>query len=119
MPGMLGLDERVVGHAGPHVGVQAERLADRDVEALEAAALRRGDRRLEKNLGAAQRIPGAWLDSGGVAAQVDLFADLDLLDVESRAGLFEDVKRRVHDFRADAVAVRDQNRRFLSGHHAL
>ena len=44
-----------------------------------------------------------------VAAQIDLFADLDVFDVEPRAGLFEDVQRGVHDFRADAVAVSDRD----------
>ena len=42
--GMLGVDERMVGHARPHVGILAQRLARGDVQALEAAALRRGDR---------------------------------------------------------------------------
>ena len=44
------------------------------------------------------------------AALVDLLADLDRLDVDARAGFLEDMQRRVHDFRADAVAVRDGNR---------
>ena len=70
---------------------------------------------LRKTLRAQQRIPGAGFDAGGVAAQVDLFADLDGLDLESRAGRFQDLERGVHDFRADAVAVRDGDRGF-GGH---
>ena len=83
---MLGRDERVIGNARPHVGVQAQRLARGDVEALEAAALRRGDGRLEKDLGAAQRFPRAGLDAGRVAAQIDLLADLDGFSLDARAG---------------------------------
>src|SRR5690606_10962725 len=40
--GVLGRDEGVVGHARPHVGVQAQHLAGGHVEALVAAALGRG-----------------------------------------------------------------------------
>ena len=43
----------------------------------------------------------------GVARQVDLLADLDLLDGEPRAGRLEDRERRVHDLGADAVAAGD------------
>ena len=67
--GMLGVDEGVVGDARPHVGVLAQRLAGGDVQALEAAALRRGDGGLEKDLGAQQRFPGTRFDAGGIAAQ--------------------------------------------------
>ena len=79
---MLGVDVGVVGHAGADVGVEAQRLARRDVQALEAAALRRGDRRLEKDLGAPQRFPRAGLDADADAALVDLLADFDGFDLE-------------------------------------
>jgi hypothetical protein len=39
--------------------------------------LRRRDRPLEEDAGAAEGLPGAGLDPGGVAAGVDLLADLD------------------------------------------
>ena len=65
---VLGLDVRMVGDARPDVGVEAERLAGGDVEALVAAALRRGDGRFEKHLGAAQRLPRFRVDARGVAA---------------------------------------------------
>ena len=89
---MLGVDERVIGDARADVGVQAERLARGDVEALEAAALRRGDGRFEEDLGAAQGFPGAGFDAGGVAAQVNLLADLDGFDLESGAGGFQNLR---------------------------
>ena len=89
-----------------------EGLARGDVEALEAAALRRGDGRLEEDLGPQEGIPGARVDAGGIAAQVDLFADLDGLDLESRARRLQNLERGVHDFRADAVAVGDRDRSF-------
>ncbi len=62
---------------------------------------------LRKTLGAPQRLPGRRVDAGGVAGEVDLLADLDLLDVEARAGLLQDVERRGHDLGADAVAAGD------------
>ena len=116
--GMLGVDERVIGDAGAHVGVEAERFAGGDVEALETAALRRGDGRFQENLGAAQGVPGAGLDAGGVAAQVDLLADLDGFDVKARAGGLQNVQGGGHDFGADAVAVRDRDGGF-SGHREI
>ena len=83
MPGMLRVDERMIGNAGPHVRVEAQRLAGGHVEALEAAALRRGDGRLQKNFRAAQGFPGAGLDTRGIAAQVDFFTDFDGLDLDA------------------------------------
>src|SRR5262249_15167642 len=44
---------------------------------------------------------------GSVAAQVDLLADLDLLDRETRARRLQDRQRRVHDLGADPVAARN------------
>ena len=86
--GMLGVDVGVVGDARAHVRVQAEHLPGGDVQALEAAALRRRDRRLQEHLRAAQRLPRARLDAGTVAAQVDLLADFDGLDVEPAPASF-------------------------------
>ena len=39
--------------------------------------------------------------------EVDLLADLDLLDRQARAGRLQDLERGGHDLRADAVAVGD------------
>ncbi len=105
--GVFGVDEGMVGNARAHVGVQAQRLAGGDVEALETAALRGGDGRLQEDLGAPQRFPGAWVDAGAVAAQVDLLADFDGFDVDARARFPQDVQGGGHDLGADAVAVRD------------
>ena len=105
--GMLGADERVIRHARPDVGVEAEHLARGDVEALVAAALRGGDGSFQEHLGAAQRIPGAGRDAGGVAGEVNLLADFDGVDFKGCAGLLEDVQRGGHDFGADAVAMGD------------
>ena len=41
------------------------------------------------------------------ATEVDLLADFDGFLLNARAGGFHDVEGRGHDFRADAVAVRD------------
>ncbi len=61
----------------------------------------------KKHFGAAQRFPGAGLDAGGVAAQINLFADFDGLDRERRAGRLDDAERGVHDLGTDAVAMRN------------
>ncbi len=107
---MPGGDERRVRSAGPHVGVEPERLAHGDVEALEPAALGGGDRRLVEHARAPQRLPGAGLDSRADALRVDLLADLDRLHFELRAGGLQDAQGRGHDLRADAVAVGDRDR---------
>ena len=59
--GMLGVDERMIGNARPHVGVEAQRLARGDVEALEAAALRGGDGRFRETLWCGAGIPRRWV----------------------------------------------------------
>ena len=116
--GMLGVDERVIGNARPHVGIQAQGLAGGHVEALEAAALRRGDGSLQKDFGAQERRPGAGFNAGRVAAQIDFFANLDGFDLQSRAGRFQDLQRGVHDFRTDAVAMGDGDGSF-GGHREI
>jgi len=112
---VLGVDERVIGDAWPHIRVLAQRLARGHIEALESAALRRGDGRFEKDFGAQERIPRTRFYAGGVAAQVNLLANLNGLDLESRASRFQDLKRGIHDFGTDAIAVGNSNRSF-SGH---
>ena len=112
---MLGRDVRVQRRAGAHVGVHAQRLAHRDVEALEAAALRRRDRRLEKDLRPAQRFPGRWLDA--VASRACRRARrCRSRSMSSRApAARDDAQRSIHDLRSDAVAVGDGHGDFLRG----
>ncbi len=102
---VFGLHEGRVGHAGADVGVEAERLAGGHVEALVAATLRGGDRRLEEDLGPPQGFPGLGSDAGQFAALVHGFADFDHLRRNGGAGGIEDAQGGFHDFRADAVAV--------------
>jgi hypothetical protein len=54
-------------------------------------------------------VPRARRDARRVAAQVNLLADLYRFDLQRRARRFQNVKRRVHNFRADAVAVRHRD----------
>jgi hypothetical protein len=110
---VLGRDVRVVGHARTHVRVEPQQLTCRDVQALEPAALRGCDGRLQEDLGPQQAIQRALLDARRVAAEVDLLADFNLLDLQPRARLLEDGQRRVHDLRTDAVALGDCNCNFL------
>src|SRR6266404_482341 len=106
---MLCLDKRMIGNARPDVRVQAERLAHRDVQTLETAALWRGDWRLQKNLGVAERFPRAGLNAGTVACQIDFLTNVDLFDIQLRTRFFQDVKRCLHYFRTDAIAIGDCN----------
>ena len=52
--GMLGSDERVVGNGWPDIGVEAKRLANGHIEALETATLRRRYWRLQEDASVAQ-----------------------------------------------------------------
>src|ERR1019366_1264659 len=92
-----------------------QRLAGGHVEALESSALRRRNRSFQKNFGSEERRPRTRFNSRAVATQIDLLANLDDLDVESRARRLQDLKRGAHDFRANAVPVRDGDRCF-GGH---
>ena len=112
---MFRVDVRVVGNARADIGVKAETLARGDVQAFVSASLGSGDRGFVENFGAAQRFPRTGFDTGRVAAKVNLFADVNRFNFKSRAGLQDDVQRGLHDFGADAVAMRNCNRGFL-GH---
>src|SRR6185436_9487175 len=102
---MLGIHEWVIRNAGPNVGKQAERFAHGHVEALEAAALWRGDGGLKKDFSAAQRVPGTGLDTRSIPGEVNLLADVYRFYLEVRAGFLENMQGGGHDLRADAVAV--------------
>ena len=105
-----GLHERVIADAGAHVGVQAQRLAHRDVEALIPAALRRGDGRLQQHLCTAQAFPRFGRDTGRVAHLILLLADLYRFDGDASLGFAQDFQRRFHDFGSDAVAISNGDR---------
>ena len=60
---VLGADERVIGDAGPNVGIESEGLSGGDVQALVTPALRRGNGSFEENFGAPERFPGVGLDT--------------------------------------------------------
>src|SRR6185437_2353787 len=107
---MLGLYKRMIGNTRANISEEAERLTHGDVKTLEAAALGRGDRRLKKNFGATQRIPGAGLDTRSVSGQVNLLADVYCFYLEVRPGFLENMQGGGHDLRADAVAVRNGDR---------
>ena len=104
---LRGGDERAVALARANVGVHPERFAERHVEALEPAALRRRDRSLEEDAVAAEHVPRLGRDAGRVALPVHALADLDDVVVQRRPGRVEDAQRRLHDLGTDAVAVRD------------
>ena len=71
-----------VRHAGPHVGVQSQRLAQGHVDALVAAALWRGDRAFQENASPVDRFPRIRCDSACKAALVYCLANLDGLEVK-------------------------------------
>ena len=109
---MLGLDVRVVGHGRPHVGVEAQRHAGGDVQTLVAAALRGGDRSFQEDPRTADGLPGPGVDAGRDAAQVDLLADFNGLDVKTRTSGLQYLEHCGHDLGAYAVAMCDGNRGF-------
>ena len=91
--------------AGPDVGVQAQRFAQRDVQAFVPAALRRADRGLEQHLRATDAGPGLGGNARVVSAQVDGLADVDELGFDAGASGFQHAERGAHDLGADAVAA--------------
>jgi len=108
---MLGGDERGIGRARPDIGIQPERLADGDVEALESAPLGRRDRRLVEHLRPPQAVPGLRRDACGVAREIDALPDVDRLEGEPGTCRDEDLQARLHDLGADSVAKRHGHRR--------
>lgn len=112
---ILGRYERVIADDRAHVGEQAERLAQGDVDALEATALRRGQRRFVHHAGAKDRIERLLCDAGQRAGEVDALTEHDLLRFDLRAGFGQDMQAGVHNFGADTVAAREGNRDFV-GH---
>ena len=95
--------------ARPDVGVQAERLAQRHVQALVAAAGGRRDRRLEEQSCVAQRAPGLRSDACAVPRAIDRLTDLDGTRRDPGTRRVENRQRRGHDLGADAVAAGDGN----------
>src|SRR5262249_23325323 len=100
---------------GADVGIQIERLAQRDVDRAEPFADRRLERALERELGALDGIEGRIRDR--IAVQRDTGHSRDLrIPFDVRPGGREDLDRRAADRRSDAVA-RDQ--RDLPAHGAM
>ena len=85
------------------VGVQVERLAERDVDAAEAAADRGRDRALERDLVAPDRLEDVVRERRPVLRDGRL-AGLDRLPFEADAGRIEDAGGRLRQLRTDAVA---------------
>src|SRR5579883_75714 len=110
---MLRCHVRIERHTRTDVGVHAQRLADRHVEALESAALRRRDRRFEEDFRPAKRLPGCRLDPVAESFVVNRLADLNALQREPGACGVQDAQRGSHNFRSDAVAVGDRHGRLL------
>ena len=104
---MFGIDEGMIGNAGANVGVKAQRLANGHVQALVAATLGRGNGRFKKDFCAAQRFPGAGLNTRTIAGQINFLADIYCFYFEVCARFFENMQGRRHDLRPDAVAMRD------------
>ena len=95
--------EALDGASGPEVRVQAERLAQRDVDAPEALADRRRDRPLEGDLVAPDRLEDVFRERRPVLGH-DGLAGVDDLPFERDARGVEDAAGRLRQLRADAVA---------------
>jgi hypothetical protein len=104
-----------IGDTGADIGKEPEALADGDVQALEPATLWGCDWSFEEDARAPKRVPGGRLDARRNSASVDALTDLDGFYFELRSGLVQDMERRRHDLRPDAVAEGDRNRCFAHG----
>ena len=91
------------GPRGPEVRVQAEHLAERDVDAAEAAADGRRDRALERDPVAAHRLEHVLRERGAVLGHDGLARVLDL-PLEGDARRIEDAPGGLRQLRPDAVA---------------
>ena len=109
---MLGFDKRMIRRARAHIRIKPKRFPHRHVQRFIAAALRSRDRSFQENARAAQGIPRFGRDTGGVARQINLLADVNRFDVEFRARRLQNMQSCRHNFRSDAVAVRDCDRSF-------
>src|SRR5688572_29944765 len=80
--GVPRLNEWRVRNARPNIRVETKRLTHGHVKTLEATTLRCRNWRLQKNFGAAKRVPRTWLDAGSVSREINFLSDFDSLDVE-------------------------------------
>ena len=93
---------------GPEIGEQIELLAQRDVDALEAAADRRRHRPFERHLVALDRL----VERRGNVLAVNLErlgAGGEALPLELHAGGLKNAHHRLRNFRPDAVAGNQRN----------
>ena len=98
------------------VRVEAERLAERDVDAPEARPDRRRDRALERDLVAADRFEDVVRQRRAVLGDHRL-AGLDDLPLELDPGRVEDASSRFRQLRPDAVA-RNEGHAVGHGRHS-
>jgi len=87
----------------PEVGVEAERLAERDVDTPEAGSDRRGDRTLDRHAIAADRLEDVVREGRPVGRDAGL-AGLHDLPLEGDPRGIEDAPCRLRQLRPDAVA---------------
>ena len=92
-----GRDKRVEGDDWADVGVEAEGLADSDVERLDATTKWGCDGRLEEEAGALEAIPAILINTRGDTPLVHVLADLNHLGLDLCAGGIEDLEGRLHN----------------------
>ena len=90
--------------ARPHLSVQVEALAERDVDRAEAAADRGRDRALERDAARPDRVQDAFGQRIPTVLLHDVAARVLDVPVELDAGRLEDAARRLAQLRAGAVA---------------
>ncbi len=105
--GVLGLDVGVVSDTRADIGIEAKGGAYGDVKAPKAFPLGRGDRGLEEHLSPTERLPRRIFDASGVASVVNLFPNLNGLDLELSAAGLQNPEDDRHDLGANPISVSD------------
>jgi hypothetical protein len=102
-----------IRNARAHVGIKAQSLTHSNIQTLVASALRRRNRSFQENFCPAQRVPGFGRDARSISREINFFANLYRLNIKTRARFLQDMQRRSHNLRADAVAMRDRDRNIV------
>ena len=100
---------RMQTKARANVGIQAQKLARRHIQALVTPTLRRGYWRLQKYFIASDGIPSFRTNTGGIASQINLLTYLNFVVSQLGTCCFQNRKRCLHNFWPNAISFCDRN----------